>query len=306
MISVIIPCFNEENTIAHVIYELREKLGKDVHIIVVDNGSTDGTYFVASQCQVDVHKEPKQGKGFAFRRGLLNIRKDSKVIFLVDGDGTYSLSNLPRDVGYILDEGFDMVVGNRTVENDETKPFREGHEIGNRFFSEFSRKMFTVNITDALSGYRVMSRGFATSLTYYAGEFELETELNVHAFHLDISVRNSDVLYKSRPEGSQSKLRTYSDGLKILRRIFSLWFTERPLRAYFSLALPLYLISFVLSLRAIFPFFETGLVPNLPSLVASIGILLLASTLSMAGLVLDRMNVLRRSISRYNFSKSNE
>ncbi len=137
-----------------------------------------------------------------------------------------------------------------------------------------------------------------------ASKFELETELNAHAFHLNTVVKNSEVTYRARPTGSHSKLRTYYDGFKILGRNLSLWFTERPLRAFLSLALPLYFLSIIFFVRAALPFIETGLVPNLPSLVASFGVLLLAAVLSIAGIVLDRTNVLRRALSRYIYMQA--
>ena len=298
MISVIIPCFNEEKTIGAVLSELCEVIGEGEQIIVVDNGSTDNTFKCALLKGVEVYKEPNRGKGFAFRKGLTYVKKNSNVIVLVDGDGTYNLSNLHNDIESVLMDGYDMIVGNRVIEDPLSMPFREGHLLGNRLFSVLFRKMFSSEIIDVLSGYRVMSRGFALSFMEGASKFELETELNAHAFHLNTVVKNSDVTYRARPVGSHSKLRTFYDGFKILGRNISLWFTERPLRAFFSLALPLFILSIALFARAALPFFETGFVPNLPSLVTSFGVLLLAAVLSVAGVVLDRTNVMRRALSR--------
>jgi glycosyltransferase involved in cell wall biosynthesis len=304
MISVIIPCFNEEKTIDAVLSELFEVIGNKEQIIVVDNGSTDNTFHRASLRGVEVYKEPNRGKGFAFRKGLTYIEKKSKIIVLIDGDATYSLSNLKRDIDFVLRDGYDMIVGNRIVENPQDMPYREGHRFGNRLFSILFRKMFSTDIIDVLSGYRILSRGFALSFMEGASKFELETELNAHAFHLNTVVKNSEVTYRARPTGSHSKLRTYYDGFKILGRNLSLWFTERPFRAFLSLALPLYFLSTVFFVRAALPFIETGLVPNLPSLVASFGVLLLAAVLSIAGIVLDRTNVLRRALSRYIYMQA--
>lgn len=298
MISVIIPCFNEEKTIDTVLSELFNVIGKQEQIIVVDNGSTDNTFQLALLRGVEVYKEPNRGKGFAFRKGLAYIDKKSKAIVLIDGDGTYSLSNLERDIDFVLKDGYDMIVGNRVVEDSRNLAFREGHRFGNRLFSILFRKMFSADIVDVLSGYRILSRGFALSFMEGASKFELETELNAHAFHLNTLVKNSEVTYRARPTGSHSKLRTYYDGFKILGRNLSLWFTERPLRAFLSLALPLYCLSLALFVRAVLPFIETGFVPNFPSLVASFGVLLLAAVLSVAGIILDRTNVMRRALSR--------
>ena len=305
MITAIVPCLNEEKTINSVINELREALGKKAQIIVVDNGSTDNTFRRAQNSGVEVYREPNHGKGYAFRTGLNKVNWESKAIVLVDGDNTYSLDNLQAHIDYVLLDGFDMVVGNRVVQDLQSKPFRDGHRMGNWLFSSLFRRMFSTDIVDVLSGYRVLSRGFALSFTGGESRFEVETELNAHAFHLSSMVKNADVLYRARPVGSISKLRTYYDGAKILRRYLSLWFTERPLIAFFSLALPVFSMSFLLFVRATIPYLETGLVPNLPSLVASTGLLLLAAVLSVAGVVLDKTNVLRKAFSRNIYMEAN-
>lgn len=298
MITAIVPCLNEEKTVKSVIDELRGVLGKNAQIVVVDNGSTDNTFRRAQKAGVEVYREPNRGKGHAFRTGLNKVNAESKVIVLVDGDNTYSLDNLKAHIDHIVLDGFDMVVGNRVIQDLQSKPFRNGHRVGNWVLSSLFRRMFATDIVDVLSGYRVLSRGFALSFTGGASKFEVETELNAHAFHLSSMVKNADVLYRARPDGSISKLRTYYDGAKILRRYLSLWFTERPLMAFFSLVLPVFSMSFLLFARAIIPYLETGLVPNLPSLVASTGLLILAAVLSVAGVVLDRTNVLRKAFSR--------
>lgn len=299
MITVIIPCLNEGLAIERTLRELYSTVGKKCQVIVIDNGSKDDTALIARQNGAKVYNEPIKGKGFAFRAGLNYVKPDSRAIVLVDGDSTYSLENLKRDIDFILLEGFDMVVGNRVPDKNSSSHFRRGHKFGNRLVTIFFQKLFNYDISDTLSGYRVMSRGFALSFTQGASQFELEAELNVHAFHLKSPVKNVDIEYRSRPQGSQSKLRTYGDGARILLRLFALWRTERPLSAYMTTSFPFLVFGLALFSRAIVPFINTGKVPNLPSLVASIGLLLASTILAVAGVILDRTNVIRSSFSRY-------
>jgi glycosyltransferase involved in cell wall biosynthesis len=299
MITVLIPCLNEEITIERTLQELYSVIGKESQVIVIDNGSEDNTALVAKQNGAEVYFEPMIGKGFAFRAGLNYVKPTSKVIVLIDGDSTYSLTNLRSDIELILFKGFDMVVGNRVPDKFSSIQFRKGHKFGNQLLTRCFRSLFDCEICDTLSGYRVMSRGFALSFTQGASQFELETELNVHAFHLKAPVINVDIEYRARPQGSNSKLKTYGDGVRILVRLLALWRTERPLSAYLMTSLPLAIFALALFSRAVVPFINTGKVPNLPSLVAAVGLLLAAMICAIAGIILDRTNLIRSSFSRY-------
>ena len=298
MINVIIPCFNEENSIVETIEEIRSSSNLVTKIIVVDNGSEDLTSVKArSQGAVVIH-EPLRGKGFAFRRGLTEIDQDCSLVFLVDGDFTYGINQLNLAAEKINVFGYDMVVGAR-VENEKSSSYRFGHKFGNKLLTQVHNFMFGMKITDSLSGWRLMSRGFALSFSAGASRFELETELNAHAYHLRSAVIELPVLYRDRPQNSFSKLKTYSDGFKILRRNANLWRSERPFIAYSFLSLPWFLSSVALLWRVLTGYLDTGLVPKFPSLIVSIGFFVIGANLWIAGIILERTNLQRVALGRY-------
>jgi len=299
MISVIIPCLNEELSIADTIKELKSSSVYALEIIVVDNGSTDKTFEVACALGVEVIREPKQGKGFAFRRGLSRVSESSEAIFMIDGDSTYSPAKLDLAHKLIVEMGFDMVVGTRVVSSGNDHAYRFGHRTGNRLLTWISKFTFGSEIEDSLSGWRMFSRGFALSFLGGASRFELEAELNAHAFHLKAAVCNIDVEYRERLEGSFSKLDTFRDGLRILKRKIALWRNERPFRAYSSFAFPWILVSTTLLIRALDSYFTTGLVPKFPSLIVSVGGFIIAVNLWAAGMILERTNLQRVAFARY-------
>jgi glycosyltransferase involved in cell wall biosynthesis len=310
VITAIIPCLNEEKSIATTIEEIRTASKLVNEIIVVDNGSSDDTINIAKSAKVKVFSEPIRGKGFAFRKGLSLVNAESKLIFLVDGDATYSVDKIDDAARLILNSGFDMVVGQRVDEKTESNPYRFGHRFGNRLLSSFQKIMFRSQIQDSLSGWRMFSRGFALSFQGGASQFELEAELNVHAFHLKTSVANIKVIYRDRKFGSVSKLRTYVDGWRILRRNLGLWRSERPLLAYSAMSIPWLITGVVLLARSLGSYVDTGLVPRFPSLIVSVGSFLIASNLWLAGVILERTNLQRTAFARYVYlqemlSKSN-
>lgn len=299
MLTFVIPCKNEEVTIRGTIENIQSSNVGEKQIIVIDNNSDDKTASVASSLGVEVYHEPVLGKGFAFRKALNYVNQKSDVIVLIDGDNTYSLRDINQSIALIREDGFDMVIGNRVVPSSSTGQFRPGHKFGNFALSFLFRRLFGMDIWDSLSGYRVMSRGFALSFLHGASKFELETELNVHAYHLESPVVNQNIEYRSRPSGSNSKLRTYSDGMKILTRNLSLWTSERPLFAFAMAAIPTSIMSGLLFVRAMFPWLETGDVNNFPSLIVAIGLMLLSVLFVASGLTLNKSNIVRRSFTRY-------
>jgi glycosyltransferase involved in cell wall biosynthesis len=299
MITVIIPCLNEEKSIATTLREIKKSSNLIGEIIVVDNGSTDKTVTVAKNAGATIVHEPIRGKGFAFRKGLSLVNAESKLIFLVDGDATYSVERIDEAADLVLNSGFDMVVGQRVDERSDSNPYRFGHRFGNRFLSALQKIIFRSQIQDSLSGWRMFSRGFALSFQGGASRFELEAELNAHAFHLKTSVANIEVLYRDRKFGSVSKLRTYGDGWRILRRNLGLWRSERPLIAYSIISIPWLITGVVLLTRALGSYVDTGLVPRFPSLIVSVGSFLIASNLWLAGVILERTNLQRTAFARY-------
>ena len=303
-ICVILPCFNESLTLPTVIDQI-QKISLDIEILVVDNSSTDDSFDVASKLGVKVVKEIKKGKGYAVKRGFLSLSSSCEIVAIIDSDDTYSLSNLIEAINLVNDFKYDMIVGNRIIEShsieNRINVFRRGHRTGNLIFSKLSQLLHPSGVLDSLSGFRVMSRSFVDSFTGGASEFEIETELNAHAAFIKATVGNIDVNYKARPVGSESKLRTYRDGYKILLINFKIFRTYRPKLAYSLLALFWLTISLSLAYKPIIEYFDTGLVPRIPSLIAAVGALVVSIQLWNTGVILERVNVAHASQARHNY-----
>lgn len=303
-VLVLIPTLNEEVALPATLKSVRAAL-PEARILVIDNGSTDQTVNIAHQLSAEVLREPNKGKGFAVRRGFRAVDDTVEVIVMVDGDDTYGCENLSMAVNRILDEGFDMVVGTRvpTGQLDERKPvYKRGHTLGNRFFTTFSSILHPVGIEDSLSGWRVMSRGFVRSFAGGATGFEIEAELNAHAYILQAPVSNVDVSYRGRGADSHSKLNTYSDGIKILRMNLSQFRNNRPQLAFSLLASPWLVISTYLVARASLAYIDTGLVLQFPSLIAGVGCFIVAALLFVTGMILQRVKMIRSSIAHFRYS----
>src|SRR5258708_5556852 len=230
-VAVLIPCFNEERTISQVVADFRLALpGADIY--VYDNNSTDATGRVAAAAGAIVRCEPMQGKGHVVRRMFSDIEADAYV--LVDGDDTYDAVPAPAMVELLLREGFDIVLGRR-VDSDKAA-YRAGHRFGNALLTGAISRLFGDRFKDILSGYRVFSRRFVKSFPVFAPEFEIETEITIHALTLRLPTHEIATTYRSRPEGSLSKLRTYRDGFRIVLMIFNLLRGERPLLFFTSVS----------------------------------------------------------------------
>ena len=309
MVTVILPCLNESATLGSMVGQIRS-ISEQLKITVVDNGSTDDTYAIAKSLGVNVVREVKRGKGFAVKRGFLSLNSDCEIVFLVDADDTYSLEHLTQALELVHSRNIDMLVGTRVKETqnmeNRIRVFRPGHVMGNNVFSKVSQWLHPAGVEDSLSGFRIMSRNFVESFTGGASEFEIEAELNAHAAFMKASVENIEVKYKGRPVGSESKLRTYRDGYKILRVNFKIFRTYRPKIAYSLLAFFWILISFSLGFEPVKVYFETGLVPRFPSLIASIGALIVSVQLWNTGMILERVNVAHLNQARiaYRFKKN--
>jgi glycosyltransferase involved in cell wall biosynthesis len=264
-ICVIIPCLNEELTIEITLAEVREAI-PSAYIIVIDNKSTDETAKRAAKLANLVVPQPLMGKANAFRKGIEYIPEESRYVVLIDGDATYSCKQILTAVS-MIDNGFEMIIGNRIT--DDPDSYRPMHDLGNTIFTSSSKILFKMDIHDVLSGWRVMSKPFVESFHGNAGGFELETELNVHALVLRCAIGNVDVIYRARPIDSKSKLRTYRDGIKIVTSQLFLFARERPLFAFTSLSIPVFIMGISLAIRALGDFFSFGEVPKIPSLLMS-------------------------------------
>jgi len=308
-VCVILPCFNESLTLPSMVQQI-QNISSEIEILVVDNLSTDDSFKIASSLGVKVVRETKKGKGFAVKRGFLSLGDSCEVVAIVDGDDTYSLSNLVEAINLVKDYNYDMVVGSRINKVDSNdsriKAFRSGHRTGNFMFSKLSQLLHPSGVLDSLSGFRVMSRNFVESFTGGASEFEIEAELNAHAAFIKAAVGNIDVDYKGRPIGSESKLRTFRDGYKILLINFKIFRTYRPKIAYSLLALVWLILSVVLGYKPITEYFNTGLVPRIPSLIAAVGALVLSVQLWNTGMILERVNVAHLSQVQHNYKMGNK
>jgi glycosyltransferase involved in cell wall biosynthesis len=281
-IAVLIPCYNEEVAIPRVVAAFRAAL-PEARIYCYDNNSRDRTAEVAAAAGAEVRREPQQGKGHVVRRMLADIEAD--VYVLVDGDDTYEAADAPAMIRLLLEGRLDMVTGVRVTESKAA--YRPGHRLGNRVLTGMVRLVFGDRITDMLSGYRVFSRRFAKSFPALATGFETETEFTVHALELRLPVGELPTAYRERPPGSQSKLNTWRDGLRILRTIVLLVRRERPLGFFAALAGLLALLSVGLAWPVVTTWLATGLVPRLPTAVLSTGLMLLAFLSLACGLILD-------------------
>jgi glycosyltransferase involved in cell wall biosynthesis len=290
----IIPCFNEGLTIQETIDSIFE-VEPTAEIVVIDNASTDDTGVKARDRGVTVVYEPRPGKGFAFRRGLSFIQRQTTSVLMVDGDATYGMESLKIAKGLIENDGFDMIIGVRTQSTTKfrSEHYRRGHVVGNRLLSFVFRKFFGLQISDTLSGWRVFSPAFLYSFQGGNSGFELETELNAHVRSIDALIAEFPISYHGRVEGSESKLSTYRDGWKILRKNIQLVKNERPLLAFTLLATPWISVSSLLMTTVIKDYLSTGLVPRFPSLIAAVGAFAVAAQLAVAGIILERVRLNR-------------
>ena len=280
-VAVLIPCLNEEAAIAKVVADFHASL-PDALIYVYDNGSLDRTALVAREAGAIVRAEPLKGKGNVMRRMFADIEAD--VYVLVDGDDTYHAASAPALVERLLQDHIDMVNGARI--ESSAQAYRAGHRFGNRLLTGLVGYFFGARLTDILSGYRVMSRRFVKSFPALASGFEIETELTVHALQLRLPIAEVFTPYQDRPPASASKLRTVSDGVRILRLIARMVREERPLEFFSLFAILLAATSLGLAAPVVLEYFRTGLVPRLPTAVLSTGLMLLSFLSLTCGMIL--------------------
>ena len=292
-IAVLLPCYNEEAAIAQTVAGFRAAL-PDATIYVYDNNSRDRTIEVARAAGAIVRTERIQGKGNVVRRMFADI--DADIYVMADGDATYDAASAPALVARVLDEQLDMVVGARVTQADAA--YRRGHKMGNALLTGMLARLFGRSFTDILSGYRVFSRRFVKSFPVLSSGFEIETEISVHALELKMPVAEIETPYFARPEGSESKLSTYSDGFRILRTIFQLYRIERPVLFFGSIGAALAGIAVILTVPLIITYMHTRLVPRFPTAVLVTGLMILASLNLFAGLILDTVVRGRREVRR--------
>jgi glycosyltransferase involved in cell wall biosynthesis len=282
-VAVLIPCFNEAVSIAKVVADFQTVL-PDASIYVYDNNSSDGTADKARNAGAITRHETHQGKGHVIRRMFRDIEADYYI--MVDGDDTYAAATAPAMLHLAIDGLYDLVNAVRVAPGNKAA-YRTGHRLGNKLLTGLVLRLFGDRIQDMLSGYKVFSRRFVKSFPILSQGFDIETELTIHALELEMPVANLASPYKERPSGSESKLRTYRDGFRILIMIMILLKHERPLHLFLGSGVALILTSLFLGLPVVVGYFATGFVPRFPTAFLAMGVMLIAFLSITTGIILD-------------------
>lgn len=303
-ILVLLPCLNESKALEKTITGIL-KIIPYARIIVIDNGSTDNSVELAHKLKAEVLHEPSKGKGNAVRNGLTCLTRETIAVFMVDSDNTYGLENLEFAIDAVVHQGYDMVVGTRQVNevsaSNGRQAYRLGHLLGNRVLSSLSQVMHPAGIQDTLSGWRVFSPRFLHSFPGGSTGFEIEAELNAHAYLINSAVKNVEVSYRGREAGSVSKLNTYRDGVRILRTSFRFFRNDRPQLAFTLFSIPWLIGSSYFTYRAVIGYLRSGLVAQFPSLIAGVGAFMISCLLFVSGIILERIKQVRVNNAKYYY-----
>lgn len=283
-IAVLIPCYNESATIEKVVKDFRRVLPEAV-VYVYDNNSTDGTDEIARRAGAVVRYEYRQGKGNVIRSMFRDINADCYL--MIDGDDTYPAEHAREMTELVLNKGVDMVIGDRLSSTYFTENKRPFHNMGNRMVRFFINKLFNNEIRDIMTGYRAFSRRFVKSFPVLSKGFEIETEMTIHAVDKNFLLEEIPVLYRDRPAGSESKLNTVSDGIKVLSTIATLFREYRPFAFFTCVAVFLWAVSLVFFVPVFLEYLDTGLVLRFPTLIVSGVIAVMGLLLWVCGIILD-------------------
>lgn len=298
-IAVLIPCYNEEKTIAKVVADARVALPEAV-IYVYDNNSTDRTGELAKAAGAVVRHEYMQGKGNVIRRMFREI--EARCYIMVDGDDTYPMEFAPEMVDKVLRHNADMVVGDRlssTYFSENKRPF---HNMGNSLVRSSINRLFGCDVKDIMTGFRAFSYGFVKTFPVLSRGFEIETEMTIHAVYNHMQIDNVVVEYRDRPEGSVSKLNTYSDGFRVLGTIFRLYRDYKPFGFFSLFALLLAAVSVLFFIPVLLEYFATGQVLKFPTLIVCGFVMMAAIQSFFAGLMLSNMAQKNRRDFEYRYT----
>ena len=285
-VAVLIPCFNEAATIKQVIADFKS-VDPSLDIYVYDNNSTDDSAAIAAKAGAIVVPEYRQGKGFVVRSMFRDIEADCYV--MVDADNTYSAADALGLCKYVADGSADMVIGDRLSTTYFSENQRSFHGFGNRLVRMLVNRIFHSDLHDIMTGSRAFSRRFVKAFPVLSGGFEIETEMTIHALDKDFLVKEVPITYRDRPEGSTSKLRTVSDGFRVMRTIVSFFKEYRPLAFFGLIALFLFVLSVVLFLIPFMEYVNTGEVARIPMLITSVGLGISALLSLLGAVVLDNL-----------------
>ena len=288
--AVLIPCYNEEKTIRKVIEDFRKEL-KDAYIYVYDNNSTDKTYEIVKEIskqheKVFIKKEPYQGKGNVVRRMFKDIEAD--IYVLVDGDDTYPAEFVHSLIKPVIKKEANMVIGDRLSNGSyEKENKRMFHNFGNNLVKFLINRLFKSDLKDIMSGYRAFDREFVKNITILSDGFEVETEMNISALDKKFLIKEVPIDYRDRPEGSYSKLNTFSDGIKVLKTILWLFKDYKPLVFFSLLSLMFFIFSLLVGIPVIIEFIETHYITKIPSAILAVGLMLVSIISLFIGFILD-------------------
>ena len=285
-IAILIPCYNESQTIGKVVREYREAL-PEADIYVYDNNSTDGTDEIARAAGAIVRYEYRQGKGNVVRSMFRDI--DADCYLMIDGDDTYPAENARQMAELVLNKGVDMVIGDRLSSTYFTENKRPFHNSGNKVVRWLINKLFHNDVRDIMTGYRAFSRLFVKTFPVLSKGFEIETELTIHAVDKNFLLEEIPVTYRDRPEGSESKLNTFSDGLKVLGTIASLFREYKPFRFFTIIAVILWIIAVGFFLPVFVDYLNTGLVPKFPTVIMCGVVATMGMLMWICGIILEVM-----------------
>lgn len=299
-VVVLIPCYNEALTVAKVVADVKRAL-PTARVVVCDNNSTDDTANIAKDAGARVVTESRQGKGNVLRTLFRNIDADCYII--IDGDDTYSVDQLPHMADMVLNEGVDMVIGDRISTSYLQVNKRRYHNSGNLFLRFLINKMFNSSVPDILSGLRALSPAFVKNFPILSHGFEIETEMTIYALDNNFALRSIPIAYNNRPEGSTSKLNTFSDGFKVIKKAFSLFIHFKPLLFFSILASVLFLAGAIGMIPVFVEYFATGLVPRFPTLIVCGFVILLSLLLLVCGLILEVANTLHKQLMEVLMNK---
>ena len=285
-IVVLLPCFNEKSTIEKVINDFKIYL-PEAKIYLYDNNSTDGSDTIAKNAGAIVKYERKQGKGNVIRAMFKDI--DARCYVLVDADDTYSLKNVKEMCNKVLNENYDMVIGDRLSSTYFTENKRAFHNFGNTLVRDMINRFFDTDIKDIMTGFRCMSYEFVKTFPVLSRGFEVETEMTIHAVYHNMNILNFPIDYKDRAGESQSKLNTVSDGIKVIYKMLSLYKNYKPISFFTFLSAILTLISTIFFIPIFIEFIKTGLVLKIPTLVVCVFVYLTALLLFFTGIILSTL-----------------
>lgn len=301
-IAVLIPCYNESKTIAKVIDDTKKALPEAV-IYVYDNNSTDNTAEIAEKAGAVVRHEYLQGKGNVIRRMFREINAECYI--MVDGDDTYPMEFAPEMASYVLEKNSDMVVGDRLSSTYFTENKRPFHNFGNSMVRATINHLFGCNIKDIMTGFRAFSYGFVKTFPVLSKGFEIETEMTIFAVQNNMQIDNVIVEYRDRPEGSESKLNTYSDGFKVIGTILRLYKDYKPMGFFTIIAMILAAVGIGFFVPVLIDFLETGMVAKFPTLIVCCFMLVASLQTFFTGLTLSQVNNQNRRDFEYRFMTVN-